>query len=118
MIHVAPQVCRFARSVTILGGDCDNLRRQMGLIEQLDILSRYFEENRGSYALSHHGKYVLIHEFKEVDFFDSAVLAYRHAKSLGLPSGKFLIRECVRKDEELPIIIHHRVLLPHERNMA
>lgn len=87
-------------------------------MEELRILSLYFEENRDRYVQSHHGKYVLIHEFKEVDFFDSALLAYRHAKSLDLPPGKFLIHECVRKDEEPPFMFHSRVRLPHGRNIA
>ena len=87
-------------------------------MEELASLSRYFDENRDAYVQSRHGKYVLIYEFKEVDFFESALLAYRHAKSLGLPSGKFLIRECVRKDEEQPFMFHSRVRLPYERNIA
>ena len=68
----------------------------------------YFMSHQDEFARAHHGKYVVIYENKVEGFFDSALDAYSEAKSLH-PSGDFLLRACIKSEEEASAILRSRV---------
>ena len=79
------------------------------MTEELSEQIAYFKKHQDELASKHHGKFVLIHNQSEVGFYDSGGQAYEDALSRQLQSGTFLIRQCLRPDEEAIAIFHSRV---------
>ena len=78
--------------------------RNFGLERALSV----FRENQDEFASNHHGQFVVIHENEVVGFFDDELEAYHEAKTrYGL--GAFLLRQCLRPDEEDEPVFHSRV---------
>ena len=77
--------------------------------EQLSTQIAYFKEHQKELAEKHHREFVLIHNQSEVGFYESGGRAYGDAKERRLESGTFLIRQCLRPDEETVAIFHSRV---------
>ena len=67
-----------------------------------------FEQRREEFAENHHGEVVVIHGTEVAGFFESEREAYLSAKEK-FGKGSFLIRRCLRADEERPAIFHSRV---------
>ncbi|MCY4185977.1 MAG: hypothetical protein OXD45_11770 [Rhodobacteraceae bacterium] len=74
----------------------------------LDKSLKYFEKNRSDFAEKQHGRFVVIHDDKVLDFYDDITSAYKKGKENFEP-GTFLIRQCLWKDEEEPVITYSRV---------
>ena len=66
----------------------------------------YFEAHREAFVREHHEEYVLIRSGETVGFFADRGEAYREGKTAG---GVFLIRQCLRTEEEQQAIFHSRV---------
>lgn len=78
----------------------------------MDALARqhkYFKEHQRKFAEEHHGECVLIYKQKERVFFASYTDAYFEALKRKYIEGEFLISECIRPEEETPIIFHSRL---------
>lgn len=65
-----------------------------------------FKERQEEFAENHYGKYVVIHE-DNVEFFDDEIEAYTKAKD-AFGAGRFLLRRCIRQDEETIAVFHSR----------
>lgn len=74
----------------------------------LDTQIRYFKVHQPELAEEHHGKFVLIHGESLKGFFDSELKAYTTAKR-SYEAGTFLIRKCLKSEEESPQVFHSRV---------
>ena len=74
----------------------------------LDISLAYFRKHQEKFAEEHHDQFVLIHDGKVGGFYDSQIDAYASGKKQFKP-GSFLIRQCVKHDEEVPAIFRSRV---------
>ena len=74
----------------------------------LDQALAYFRKHQGEFAKNHHGKLVLIHVETVEGFYENELEAYADAQEKFKP-GEFLIRKCIRKEEEAPVIFHSRV---------
>ena len=68
----------------------------------------YFREHQSWLAEQHHGKVVVIHGETVVGFFDSDAEAYAAAVKEHNP-GSFLIRRCLRLEEETPQVFNSRL---------
>lgn len=78
----------------------------MTLEEQLAFFRKHQEE----FARDHHGQYALIHDQTADGFFDSELDAYVEGKKkCGV--GNFLLRRCVRPEEEAAQVFHSRVAI-------
>jgi hypothetical protein len=77
--------------------------------EPLSEQIAYFKEHQKELAEKHHREFVLIHNQSEVGFYESGGRAYEVAIERRLESGTFLIRQCLRPDEESVAIFHSRV---------
>ena len=67
-----------------------------------------FRENQDEFASKHHGQFVVIHDDGIMGFFDDELEAYHEAKiRYGL--GAFLLRQCLRPEEEDEPVFHSRV---------
>ena len=77
--------------------------------EELSKQIEYFKEHQGEFASQHYQKFVLIYDRSEVGFYDSGGQAYEEAIKRQFKSGTFLIRQCLRPDEEPVAIFHSRV---------
>ncbi|MCY4259265.1 MAG: hypothetical protein OXC91_03250 [Rhodobacteraceae bacterium] len=73
----------------------------------LDQLLDYFKENQEDFARDHYGKYVVIHNQSVEGFYDNQLDAFTEAKERFRP-GDFLIRQCIRPDEETVAVFHSR----------
>ncbi len=69
----------------------------------------YFRANRDKFVRGHHREFVLIHDNSEIGFYETGGKAYKEARNRNLESGTFLIRQCLREDEENVAIFHSRV---------
>jgi hypothetical protein len=69
-------------------------------MENLDALYKWFDENRESIIDEHKGAYVLLKDNAVTAYFNSEGSALEYARNSGFPMGKFLIQECVSKEEE------------------
>ncbi len=69
----------------------------------------YFKEHQEEFASQHYRKFVLIYDRSEVGFYDTGGEAYEEAIESQFESGTFLIRQCLRLDEETAAIFHSRV---------
>ena len=70
--------------------------------------NEHFEANREAFVRDHHRSYVLIHGRTIVGFFEDRGLAYLRGKK-DFPGEVFLIRRCLRKEEEERAIFRSRV---------
>ena len=77
--------------------------------EELAEQLAYFKEHQEDLAARHHHEFVLIHNRSEIGFYDSGGLAYQDALQRQLKGGTFLIRQCLKPDEETVAIFHSRV---------
>lgn len=67
-----------------------------------------FESKQDEFADQHHGQFVVIHGDEVAGFFEDEVEAYTIGKSK-FGTGQFLLRCCVRRDEEVTATFHSRV---------
>ena len=74
----------------------------MALERELEL----FKARQEDFAKNHHGKYVVIHG-DDIEFFDDEIDAYAYAKGAFGP-GRFLLRQCIRQDEETVAVFHSR----------
>ena len=76
----------------------------------LDRQLSFFRKHQDEFARDHHGQYVLIHDETADGFFDFELDAFSDGKKKwGV--GNFLIRHCVRPDEETAQVFHSRVAI-------
>ena len=59
----------------------------------------YFKENQEKFAKEHHGEFVVIHGETVDGFYENELEAYTSAKKK-YPPGSFLLRPCLRPEEE------------------
>lgn len=76
--------------------------------DALDRQLAYFRAHQAELAEAHHGQVVLIHDESVVGFYGSDAEAYAVAIKRH-DVGSFLIRRCLRVDEEQPQVLHSRV---------
>ena len=74
----------------------------------LDKPIKFFIKNREDFVKKHHGEFVIIYENKVCGFYKNELEAYTSAKNK-YPSGSFLIRQCLRPEEEETPTFHSRV---------
>jgi len=75
----------------------------------LDRELTFFRARQEELASKHHGKYALIHEEHIEGLYDSELAAYTAAKKK-YSAGTFLIRRCLRPEEESTQVFHSRVV--------
>lgn len=79
----------------------------------MNKLIRFFENHQAEFAQNHHRQFVLIRQPQKpeiVDFFPSYGDAYASAVfEAKIPPETFLIRRCLRSEEEKPAVFHSRV---------
>ena len=75
----------------------------------LDKSLEHFKKHQKDFAEKHHGEFVLIKDTNIIGFFSDITSAYTKAINKKLESGTFLIRECKREDEEIPVKTFSRV---------
>ena len=77
-------------------------------MEHLEREIAFFKTIQSKLAREHHGQFVVIHGESMAGFYDSELKAYMEArKKMG--SQAFLIRKCVRPEEEIRHTFHSRV---------
>ena len=74
----------------------------------LDAQIAFFKNKQVDLAEKHHGKVVLIYAKKVVGVYESELEAYTDAKNK-YGTGGFLIRKCLKPEEETPQVFHSRV---------
>ena len=67
----------------------------------------FFRERQDELAQSNHGQFVVIHEKEIMGIFQSEIEAYEAATAEYQP-GTFLLRPCLRRDEEEGVTFHSR----------
>ena len=77
-------------------------------MDTLDKQLEFYRQVQGDLSVKHHGKVVLICNTEIVDIYDSDDEAYIAATDKGLEPGSFLIRGCLRPDEEPTATYHTR----------
>ena len=68
----------------------------------------YFKAHQEEFSKDHHGQFVVIHEDSVEGFYDDELEAYLDAKSK-FPVGSFLLRSCIRPEEETAAVFRSRV---------
>lgn len=68
----------------------------------------YFKEHQEEFAKDHHGQFVVIYENSVEGFYDNEMEAYLAAKAK-FPPGSFLLRPCIRPEEETAAVFRSRV---------
>ena len=68
----------------------------------------YFKKNQEKFAKEHHGEFVVIHGEEVEGFYENQLEAYTSAKKK-YPAGSFLLRPCLRPEEEETPTFHSRV---------
>jgi len=86
------------KAILVLG------ERPMALDKSLEC----FEKNRSHFARTQHGKFVVIHDDEVLGFYDDITSAYKKGADNYEP-GTFLIRKCLREEEEEPVVTYSRV---------
>ena len=76
----------------------------------LDTQIAYFKKRQMELAEAHHGDFVLIHDESIAGFYQSELDAYTVAKRV-YDDGTFLIRQCLKPEEETTKTFHSRVAL-------
>ena len=69
-----------------------------------------FEKNRDKFAKEHHGEIVLLYKEEIAGFYKNFSDAYTAATKKEYPPGSFLLRACLRLEEETKPIFHSRVV--------
>ena len=69
----------------------------------------YFVEHQTELAQSHHGKFAVVYDGTVVEISDDERAAFVKARK-NYPAGSFLIRKCIRPEEESKAIFHSQVL--------
>ena len=69
----------------------------------------YFRVHQEEFVKEHYGQFVIIHEDKVEGFFDDELDAYLVAKKKKLPPGSYLLRPCIRREEETSAMFRSRV---------
>jgi hypothetical protein len=76
-------------------------------MEHLEREIAFFKTKQSELARDHHGKFVVIHAESMAGFYGSDLEAYTEArKKMGTKT--FLIRQCVRPEEEIHHTFHSR----------
>jgi hypothetical protein len=70
---------------------------------------QFFKEHQNEFADKHHGLSVLIHDRSVAGFYKSELDAYMAAEKKKFSPGSFLIRQCIRSEEETSVIFRSRV---------
>ena len=78
--------------------------RKSALERPLEVYRKHQE----AFASEHHRQYVVIHGDDILGFYDDELEAYHEAKVRYKP-GTFLLRRCLRPDEEIEPMFHSRV---------
>ncbi|MCY4151795.1 MAG: hypothetical protein OXE94_06110 [Aestuariivita sp.] len=73
-----------------------------------DQLTQYFRDHQENFARDHYREYVIIHNQSVAGFYDDQLEAYLEAKEKFQP-GEFLIRQCIKPEEEKTVVFHSRV---------
>ncbi|MXZ48864.1 MAG: hypothetical protein F4Z13_06440 [Candidatus Dadabacteria bacterium] len=68
----------------------------------------YFRKHQEKFAREHHGKFVVIYEEDVEGFYKSELEAYTVAIKKH-PDGLFLLRQCLRLEEENVAVFHSRI---------
>ena len=68
----------------------------------------YFRKHQEKFASEHHGEFVVIYEEDVEGFYKSELEAYIVAIKKH-PDGSFLLRPCLRPEEENVAVFHSRV---------
>ena len=76
----------------------------MSLGEELS----HFRDHQEEFAKENPGKFVLIYNQTVEGFYDDETEAYLAGKNK-FADGTFLLRKCIRKEEEIAAIFHSRV---------
>ena len=76
----------------------------MSLGEELS----HFRDHQEEFAKENPGKFVLIYNQAVEGFYDDETEAYLAGKKK-FPDGTFLLRKCIKKEEETAAIFHSRV---------
>ena len=69
----------------------------------------YFRKHQEKFASEHHGEFVVIYEEDVEGFYKSELEAYTIAIKRH-PDGSFLLRPCLRPEEESVAKFHSRVV--------
>lgn len=65
-----------------------------------DKLYQWFDMNRKKIIENHHGKQVLIHDFKVIDYFDDFAAAIAYAREKNMADEEFIVQDCLLPEEE------------------
>ena len=68
----------------------------------------YFRDNQEKFAKEHPGQFVVIYNNNIDGFYNDEIEAYLIAKNK-FQEGAFLLRQCIRKEEETAAIFRSRV---------
>ena len=79
-------------------------------MQVLDRQIAYFQQHQTELAEEHHGEFVLIHDESIEGFYESELDAYTAAKRR-YDAGTFLIRQCLRPEEETTQTFHSRIAI-------
>ncbi len=79
-------------------------------MQTLDTQLAYFKKHQMELAEEHYGKFVLIHDESIVSFYELELDAYAAAKR-NYDGGTFLIRRCLKPEEETAQVFHSRVAI-------
>ena len=67
-----------------------------------------FQKNQNDFAKNHYKEFVLIHDEYVEGFYADQLSAYLSGADQ-FPKGEFLIRECIKPEEQEKIVFHSRV---------
>ena len=68
----------------------------------------YFRVHQEEFVKEHYKQFVLIHDETIVGFYYKELEAYVTGKKK-FPGGSFLIRPCIKREEENKVVLHSRV---------
>ena len=105
-IDAAPEALAWA--VTRGGAERRGPDHEGGDVMSLEKELIYFRNHQEEFAEKYPGQFVLICDQTIEGFYDDEVEAYLVAKKK-FQNGAFLLRRCIRKEEETVAIFHSRV---------
>ena len=70
----------------------------------------YFRAHQEEFVKEHYKQFVLIHDETIEGFFKDELSAYISGKNK-YPAGGFLIRSCIKREEESNVVLHSRVAI-------
>ena len=85
--------------------------RNTAAVASLEDALQYFKEHQTQFARENHRKVVVIYDSDVFGFFDNELDAYMEATKQ-YQEGSFLLRRCLRPDEESEVVFHSRVRWP------